>query len=524
MNPSEGLTLPVSTAHALLSSPRYAHTHLTILDAYAPPPHGAESATSASISPAPTPASLDTSRIIRADYANAAYSRLGAEALRRWRQSWPQADRVPNAESCSATSAAHRPVYYETGLILCSSAPGASSDSHAAARNDAPVNPNGTAYVRKSLENVRRLAAAEDGGDGGDKVRALHSHEAIAEAWGSGAPAAAHEGYANGGAGWADAASAMARLRDEVARIGAERMRWVQGQAERLLFEKGAGRTRVAGAVVALSGEEIRADLTVLAAGAWAPALLPRSLGPRIRARGQALAYLRPTEDRLKRYRGRVVVFDMGTGIFVIAPPARSAAPQRDSRVKTDADEDLADVTIKLARHGWGYENRTRVPNVEGRDMRDEQESGASSASESQGIEVYVPPPSSTTLPLEGRNALRNFQHEVLPDLADEPFWSTRVCWYADTLGGDFLVDFVPEYGHSLLIAGGGSGHAFKFVPVLGERVLERTEGCLEPELAELWRWRTEEDAAQGWRGEGDGSRGGRKGMTWEDEASRKGP
>ena len=174
------------------------------------------------------------------------------------------------------------------------------------------MNPNGTAYVRKSLANVRRLAAAEGHFDGASQVRALDSQEAIAQAWGSGAPAAAHEGYANDGAGWADAASAMARLRDEVARIGAGRMRWVQGQAERLRFEPAdVGCARVAGAVVAGTGEALDADFTVLAAGAWAPALLPRSLGPRMRARGQALAYLRPSEARLKRYRGARVVFDM---------------------------------------------------------------------------------------------------------------------------------------------------------------------------------------------------------------------
>ena len=208
--------------------------------------------------------------------------------------------------------------------------------------------------------------------------------------------------------------------------------------------------------------------------------------------------------------------------MFVITPPA-IGQPDRGREVQPDTDEHLADVTIKLARHGWGYEDPVQVPNVEPAAAREDEEPRTSpGGSKSGDVEVCIPTPGPATLPLEGQRALAQYQREVLPDLADEPFWSTRVCWYADTPTGDFLVDFVPGFGNTLLAAGGGSGHAFKFVPVLGERVLERMEGCLESDLAELWRWRSEEEAAQGWRGGGDGSRGGRKGMRWEVEASRE--
>ncbi len=52
----------------------------------------------------------------------------------------------------------------------------------------------------------------------------------------------------------------------------------------------------------------------------------------------------------------------------------------------------------------------------------------------------------------------------------------TRLCWYTDSLDNNFLVDYVPGYGDSLLVASGGSGHAFKFLPVIG-----KVRRCLYP-------------------------------------------
>lgn len=37
----------------------------------------------------------------------------------------------------------------------------------------------------------------------------------------------------------------------------------------------------------------------------------------------------------------------------------------------------------------------------------------------------------------------------------------TRMCWYSDTPDSDFVIDYAPGYDN-MLIASGGSGHAFK--------------------------------------------------------------
>lgn len=63
----------------------------------------------------------------------------------------------------------------------------------------------------------------------------------------------------------------------------------------------------------------------------------------------------------------------------------------------------------------------------------------------------------------------------------------TRMCWYSDTPDSDFVIDFAPGY-KSMLIASGGAGHGFKFLPVLGECIHARLEGRLPPHLTKKWR------------------------------------
>jgi len=43
------------------------------------------------------------------------------------------------------------------------------------------------------------------------------------------------------------------------------------------------------------------------------------------------------------------------------------------------------------------------------------------------------------------------------------------MCWYTDSVDNSFVIDYVPGYNQSLFVASGGSGHGFKFLPVLGK-------------------------------------------------------
>ena len=420
-----------------------------------------------------------------------------------------------------------RIVYHQPGLILVSSHP-----EHGAG------NASGAAYVRESLTNMRKLEGEEEenedededeGGPGGNlevgnqpaqnpksnkRIRALISASQLADAFQG--PFAPHSenmscnlpgvGYLNPYAGWANATTAMYGFRSLVSALSkARNVRWIHGRASRLLFSRSSSSDKdlvLTGVQLADSGEEIKAEVTILAAGAWSAELLPESLGRRIRASGQVLAYVRVEGDEeRRRYAGRPTVLDLGGGMFAIMPP--------DNGI--EEDEDL----IKIARHGWGYEHRVRVKNAEAE---------ARGKEEAEDVDVFLPAPDFETLPREADVACRDFLKAALPELADRPWTGTRICWYTDTLTGDFLVDWVPTYGRSLLVATGGSGHGFKFAPVIGEKIVERLEGRLGGELAELWKWMGEGEVVGAWEREsGDGSRGGRKGMVWEEEIRKSG-
>lgn len=78
---------------------------------------------------------------------------------------------------------------------------------------------------------------------------------------------------------------------------------------------------------------------------------------------------------------------------------------------------------------------------------------------------------------------------------------------------GDFLIDYYPHYTN-LFIATGGSGHGFKFFPVLGEKIVDCIQGKLETDFQKMWAWRKEVADEQFYCE--DGSRAGLRGLKLE--------
>lgn len=70
----------------------------------------------------------------------------------------------------------------------------------------------------------------------------------------------------------------------------------------------------------------------------------------------------------------------------------------------------------------------------------------------------------------------RHFLRHALPSLADAPLVGSRVCMYCDSRDGDLFIDRAPGR-EDLTVAAGGSGHAFKFAPVLGGIIADAVEG-----------------------------------------------
>ncbi|CAG8001277.1 unnamed protein product [Penicillium salamii] len=411
---------------ALSLSKRHPKSQVTIVESSPtiPNPHGS---------------SVDTSRIVRADYANAAYSKLAAAAIERWRNTdWGREGR-----------------YTQNGLLLVYP----------------PQSMSAEKYARKSYANVRKIE--------GDNVQFLPSQKdvlSVVPAYGKELDVAG--GYVNWGSGWSDAAAAVAyakSLLDAEGKVG-----FLTGDVQRILYEDVNGKSKARGVMLA-DGRSIEADLVVVAGGAWSSKLV--DLRGRAVATGQAIGYMRISDEEQRELENLPTILNFETGIFII-PPRHNL--------------------LKIARHAFGYRNPTAVPVPGGEQGRT--------------MEVSLPE-NGAPVPAEGLDAFRVALKQLLPRFVDREFVDTRVCWYTDTPKGDFIVSYHPEH-EGLFLATGGSGHAFKFFPVLGDKVVDAMEGTLDPELSEMWTW-SASAASTGEDFDGDGSRSGERRANLKDELAK---
>ena len=126
--------------------------------------------------------------------------------------------------------------------------------------------------------------------------------------------------------------------------------------------------------------------------------------------------------------------------------------------------------------------------------------------SQGTGQRISFPDTELEMVPEEAMRVLRAFCEENLPDFAALELQRTRLCWYTDSVDDSFLIARVPEMD-GLIVASGGSGHGFKFLPVLGEHVVDVIEGK-DTEYTRLFSWRPVpegkrnglEEGQEGWR------------------------
>lgn len=313
-------------------------------------------------------------------------------------------------------------------------------------------------------------------------------------------------GFINFASGWADASGAMESLRAHVHDLGLahRNFHWISEHISGLNFSSPPQAPSVTGARLA-SGDSIGAEVTILAAGAWSGKLL--DLRGRMQATAQILAYVQLQPQEMKELAKIPVLLNLSTGFFMLPPTSEGI--------------------LKIARHTQGWRNEVQIPHPEfgALQFTRNRASGTKIAEAEAEIKASLPASNFDTLPPSSVGPMRAFLKETVPALATrlakDPFCASRVCWYSDTPTGDFIVDWVPNYGKSLFVAIGGSGHAFKFLPVLGESILDRmerrgrVEKATERNELDLWRWR---ERCEGEMEVSDGSRGGAKGLRWEDE------
>jgi glycine/D-amino acid oxidase-like deaminating enzyme len=87
----------------------------------------------------------------------------------------------------------------------------------------------------------------------------------------------------------------------------------------------------------------------------------------------------------------------------------------------------------------------------------------------------------------EEEDRMRAFVGDAVPALASARLAFTRICVYCDTHDEHFWIAPDPDRA-GLVVAAGGSGHGFKFAPLLGAWIADAVEGNVVPKF----RWRPE--------------------------------
>ncbi|KAI0302378.1 FAD dependent oxidoreductase [Multifurca ochricompacta] len=251
-------------------------------------------------------------------------------------------------------------------------------------------------------------------------------------------------GYLNLDSGWALAAQGVEKLMARVITLGGK---VVSGMAVvGLMREDG----RTSGVRLA-DGSSISARLVVIASGSWTASTFPElNLGESCLSTGQTIAHIKLTEVEAAPYRNVPVVLDFQSNFYVFPPN----------------DDNI----IKFGLHNSGVVHYTHG----GTEKKIVSTPRTVSSHGDDGLRV----------PQSSLKRLRSSLRDVYPDLADKAFTSTRLCWYTDSPDGDWVIGYYPS-DTGLFLATSGSGHAYKFLPVIGRIIADAIEGTLDPVIAQ---------------------------------------
>ncbi|KAJ3300459.1 hypothetical protein HK104_000044 [Borealophlyctis nickersoniae] len=226
------------------------------------------------------------------------------------------------------------------------------------------------------------------------------------------------------------------------------------GTVTRLLYDPSPSSGVVTGLETA-DGKQ-HTGTVVVCAGAWSASLVPQ-LADKVVASGQSVVYLRVPEDLRTKYDETALPVwtadIMKTGLF--------GFPVQDG-------------LMKFACHSLGYMNPTP--------QSDNNRSAPISVPRSQ---ITHP---SDTIPQAKLKAFKDLIEDCFPELSTCPIENAKLCWYCTTFDDRFIISRLPSHTN-LYVATGGSGHAFKFAPVLGDIIADVVEG-VGGEVGEYFKWR----------------------------------
>lgn len=244
-------------------------------------------------------------------------------------------------------------------------------------------------------------------------------------------PGAFVDGYFHNRGGYAESGRVVEALLDRARELD---VTLYAGQAvQQIVIENG----RIQG-VQTQDGRIFNAPQVIVAAGAWTPIILPE-LSSVMRATGHPVFHLKTADSTL---------FKPPHFVVFTADITRSGWYGFPLHPRHDV--------IKIANHGAG--------------------------------QIMHPAHDKRTVNDTHIRQLRRFLEDTFPTLKDAAITYTRCCLYCDTLDEHFWIDRHPEI-IGLTVAAGGSGHGFKFAPILGPLIADAAEGKSNRWLPKF-RWR----------------------------------
>ncbi|EIW80713.1 FAD dependent oxidoreductase [Coniophora puteana RWD-64-598 SS2] len=346
--------------------------------------------------PAQDAASTDINKIVRSCYNDIFYTKLAREAISAWKSGeW---------DGC----------YHESGAVtLCTD-----YQRDTSYLNDIDIN----SPLPDSVSVCERYPSA---------LRESSSLGTLSSA----------SGFFNKIGGWAEAERAVKIALDKVKSLGAN---VTPGKTVTSLVKDG-GRTS---GVICSDGTTYRADVVVLALGAWSSSAVPElKLDERCLAAGQTVATVQLEPEEFLHYKDCPVTLDFRTGFYVFPPTSQGV--------------------VKFAIHSAGYTNSIVPSHAD--DQRAISTPRTVLSHNEDGLRI----------PATAAKQLRMYLAEVYPELAKKPFLNTRMCWYTDSPDGNWVIGYYPNDA-GLVLATGGSGHGFKFLPTIGAIVADALEHKLD--------------------------------------------
>ncbi|CAI7635823.1 unnamed protein product [Penicillium pancosmium] len=226
--------------------------------------------------------------------------------------------------------------------------------------------------------------------------------------------------------------------------------------------------------IITRDGKTHNATMTILACGALTPVLLPELDGLCEATAGSVVLIKIPPEsqlwNRLAPENFPTFTFNMRAG----SSGGLYGFPRNDEGI------------FKIGYRGTKYTNPIRHEDGKERSTPVTRWSQA----ERNGSPIGT---CFTDFPKQAFQVIQSFLDEYLPELREEriPVATTRICWYTDTFDNHFLIDRVPG-NEGLMVATGGSGHAFKYLPCIGNWVVDIIENIkLDRPAVQAWKWRS---------------------------------